>query len=75
VAEKPEPPDPKIVAALREVVKEEHPGWSLVEASAERFRAERSGTVTAQVAASTADGLVRALLAHEQREREANTDW
>lgn len=72
---KPEPPDPKVVEALRAVVEEEHEGWTLVEASAEHFRAERSGTFAAQVASTTADGLVRALLSHEQRGRESNPDW
>jgi len=75
MTETPEQPDPKVVTALRAVVEEEHPGWQLVEARAELFRAERVGTRAAQVVAATPDGLVRALLAHEQHERETNPDW
>jgi hypothetical protein len=47
----PEHPDPKVVEALRDVLAEEHAGWELVEATGERFRAERSGTQAVQVAA------------------------
>jgi hypothetical protein len=73
--EKPQPPSPEVVNALRSVVEEEHPGWSLVEATAERYRAERSGTQVAQVAAASPDGLVRSLLSFEQREQESNPNW
>lgn len=72
---KPEQPDPQVVEQLRAVIEEEHAPWMLVTATAELFRAERSGTRAVQVAASTPDGLVRALLVHEQHERDTNPDW